>query len=112
MLHSCPGFAIRPTSTAMPLPSALATQADLSPQPLLVDLLLHCSVSGDAQSHIEMLCRRKLLKAFHNEKKQQFDISKVPDIYDSAKYDAIHNSELGRNMKQLYTVGCHIRELT
>ncbi len=49
-------------------------------------------------------CRRKLLKAFHNEKKQQFDISKVPDIYDSAKYDAIHNSELGLNMKQLYMV--------
>ncbi|CAK0787238.1 hypothetical protein CVIRNUC_010454 [Coccomyxa viridis] len=47
---------------------------------------------------------RKLLKAFHNEKKQQFDISKVPDIYDSAKYDAIHNSELGLNLKQLYTV--------
>jgi hypothetical protein len=41
-------------------------------------------------------CRRwrKLLKSFFNEKKQQFDISKVPDIYDSAKYDAIHNSHL------------------
>lgn len=40
-------------------------------------------------------CRwRKLLKSFYNEKKQQFDISKVPDIYDSAKYDAIHNSHL------------------
>jgi hypothetical protein len=37
---------------------------------------------------------RKLLKSFFNEKKQQFDISKVPDIYDSAKYDAIHNSHL------------------
>jgi inositol hexakisphosphate/diphosphoinositol-pentakisphosphate kinase len=37
---------------------------------------------------------RKLLKSFYNEKKQQFDISKVPDIYDSAKYDAIHNSHL------------------
>jgi hypothetical protein len=34
------------------------------------------------------------LKSFYNEKKQQFDISKVPDIYDSAKYDAIHNSHL------------------
>lgn len=50
------------------------------------------------------LCRRKLLKAFYSEKKQQFDISKVPDIYDSAKYDAIHNSELGLHTKQLYTV--------
>ena len=47
------------------------------------------------------------MKAFYNEKKQQFDISKVPDIYDSAKYDAIHNSELGLNMKQLYTVSLH-----
>ncbi len=37
---------------------------------------------------------RKLLKSFYSEKKQQFDISKVPDIYDSAKYDAIHNSHL------------------
>ena len=54
-------------------------------------------------------CRRKLLKAFHNEKKQQFDISKVPDIYDSAKYDAIHNSELGLNLKQLYTVSSELR---
>lgn len=42
-----------------------------------------------------LCCRwRKLLKSFYNEKKQQFDISKVPDIYDSAKYDAIHNSHL------------------
>ncbi|CAL8465105.1 g4640 [Coccomyxa elongata] len=47
---------------------------------------------------------RKLLKAFYSEKKQQFDISKVPDIYDSAKYDAIHNSELGLDLKPLYTV--------
>eukprot|EP00891_Asterochloris_glomerata_P003679 jgi/Astpho2/3679/gw1.00060.3.1_t len=45
---------------------------------------------------------RKLLKAFHNEKKRQFDISKVPDIYDSAKYDAIHNSELGLDIQELY----------
>lgn len=35
-----------------------------------------------------------MLKSFYSEKKQQFDISKVPDIYDSAKYDAIHNSHL------------------
>lgn len=48
--------------------------------------------------------RRKLLKAFYSDKKQQFDISKVPDIYDSAKYDAIHNSELGLTLKPLYTV--------
>ncbi len=48
--------------------------------------------------------RRKLHKAFYDEKKGQFDISKVPDIYDSAKYDAIHNAELGLTLKPLYTV--------
>ena len=37
---------------------------------------------------------RKLLKAVHNPKKGEFDISKVPDIYDSAKYDAIHNADM------------------
>ncbi len=37
----------------------------------------------------------KLLKSFYSEKKDRFDISKVPDIYDSAKYDAIHNARLG-----------------
>ncbi|KAK9799737.1 hypothetical protein WJX73_006464 [Symbiochloris irregularis] len=45
---------------------------------------------------------RKLLKAFYSEKKKQFDISKVPDIYDSAKYDAIHNSELDLEIEPLY----------
>jgi hypothetical protein len=38
---------------------------------------------------------RKLLKSFWSEKKGTFDISKIPDIYDSAKYDAIHNGHLG-----------------
>lgn len=47
---------------------------------------------------------RKLLKAFFDAKKKVFDISKVPDIYDSAKYDAIHNSELGLNVESLYLV--------
>ena len=37
---------------------------------------------------------RKLSKAFFNEKKG-YDISKVPDIYDAAKYDSIHNGNLG-----------------
>lgn len=45
------------------------------------------------------------LQAFYSEKKKQFDISKVPDIYDSAKYDAIHNSELGLDIEPLYHVG-------
>ena len=47
---------------------------------------------------------RKLLKAFHNEKKKQYDISKIPDIYDSAKYDAIHNAHLPLDLQPVYKV--------
>lgn len=43
---------------------------------------------------------QKLLKSFFKEKKGTFDISKLPDIYDSAKYDAIHNDHLGLRMLQ------------
>lgn len=49
---------------------------------------------------------RKLLKAFHNEKKKQYDISKIPDIYDSAKYDAIHNFHLPLDLQPVYQVCC------
>ena len=49
---------------------------------------------------------RKLLKAFHNEKKKQYDISKIPDIYDSAKYDAIHNFHLPLDLQPVYQVRC------
>lgn len=46
---------------------------------------------------------RKLAKAFWNEKKG-YDISKVPDIYDAAKYDSIHNAHLGlKGLQDLYT---------
>lgn len=45
---------------------------------------------------------RKLLKSFYNPKTSKFDISKIPDIYDSIKYDAIHNSELGLDYKEIY----------
>lgn len=41
----------------------------------------------------ELMLRRwsKLEKDFYNRKKEKFEISKIPDIYDSIKYDLMHN---------------------
>ena len=36
----------------------------------------------------------KLKNDFYNAKKNKFDISKIPDIYDNIKYDIIHNKDL------------------
>eukprot|EP00667_Euglena_gracilis_P000680 EG_transcript_680 len=47
---------------------------------------------------------RKLLKGFYNEKKSLFDCSKIPDVYDSVKYDMIHNQHLGFPLERLYAV--------
>lgn len=44
---------------------------------------------------------RKLLRSFYNKKDDTFDISKVPDIYDSAKYDCIHNKHLDLDYHQV-----------
>ena len=41
----------------------------------------------------ELMLRRwsKLEKDFYNVQKQRFEICKIPDIYDSIKYDLLHN---------------------
>ncbi len=36
----------------------------------------------------------KLEKDFYNKKKEKFEISKIPDIYDSIKYDLMHNNQI------------------
>lgn len=36
----------------------------------------------------------KLGKDFYNSHKEKFNISKVPDIYDSIKYDLLHNKDM------------------
>lgn len=36
----------------------------------------------------------KLKKDFYNVQKDKFNISKVPDIYDSIKYDLLHNKNI------------------
>lgn len=44
----------------------------------------------------ELMLRRwsKLEKDFYNRKKDKFEISKIPDIYDSIKYDLMHNRSI------------------
>eukprot|EP00002_Diphylleia_rotans_P008794 TRINITY_DN1878_c0_g1_i1.p1 TRINITY_DN1878_c0_g1~~TRINITY_DN1878_c0_g1_i1.p1 ORF type:complete len:1006 (-),score=213.20 TRINITY_DN1878_c0_g1_i1:2009-5026(-) len=37
---------------------------------------------------------KKLEREFYNRRKNFFDISKIPDIYDCAKYDSLHNPHL------------------
>mmetsp|Transcript_1652 Transcript_1652/g.5786 ORF Transcript_1652/g.5786 Transcript_1652/m.5786 type:complete len:1264 (+) Transcript_1652:193-3984(+) len=53
-----------------------------------------------------MLSRwKKLESSLYNERKDSWDISKVPDIYDCAKYDMTHNSHIDLPiMPEVYSV--------
>jgi hypothetical protein len=45
----------------------------------------------------------KLYKDFYNKETDQFDLSKVPDVYDMIRYDCLHNSHLNlKVMEDLY----------
>ena len=47
----------------------------------------------------------KLFNDFYDNKKNKFDISKIPDIYDNIKYDIIHNkSIIGDTAFELYKI--------
>lgn len=54
---------------------------------------------------------RKLLKSFYNPKTNKYDISKIPDIYDSIKYDAIHNRELDLEYEGVFKVAHKLAEV-
>ena len=47
----------------------------------------------------------KLFNDFYDKKKEKFDISKIPDIYDNIKYDLIHNKQIiGESALKLYKI--------
>uniref|UniRef100_M4C9X9 Inositol hexakisphosphate and diphosphoinositol-pentakisphosphate kinase n=1 Tax=Brassica campestris TaxID=3711 RepID=M4C9X9_BRACM len=47
----------------------------------------------------------KLARDLYNERKDRFDITQIPDIYDSCKYDLLHNSHLGlQGLDELFKV--------
>jgi hypothetical protein len=54
-----------------------------------------------------LMCERwrKLHKDFYSSKKERFDLSKIPDIYDCIKHDVVHNSSLQLSgTQELYTL--------
>lgn len=48
---------------------------------------------------------RKLERDLYNERKERFDITQIPDVYDSCKYDILHNSHLNlEGLSELFDV--------
>ena len=68
--------------------------------------LKRVSAPAGGESFLLMHARwKKLEQDIYHPRKGRFDISKVPDVYDSAKYDAIHNSHLElEGLEELYRV--------
>lgn len=55
----------------------------------------------------------KLEKDFYNIQTDRFDISKVPDIYDTIKYDLLHNKDVFQcsNAEELYVCSKALADL-
>ncbi|KAH9622828.1 hypothetical protein KSS87_021542 [Heliosperma pusillum] len=48
---------------------------------------------------------RKLVRDLYNERKERYDITHIPDVYDSCKYDLLHNSHLNlEGLDELFKV--------
>ncbi|KAF5725328.1 inositol hexakisphosphate [Tripterygium wilfordii] len=48
---------------------------------------------------------RKLERDLYNERKDRFDITQIPDVYDSCKYDLLHNAHLNlEDLDELFKV--------
>ncbi|GMJ09319.1 VIP1 homolog 2, ARABIDOPSIS HOMOLOG OF YEAST VIP1 2, VIP homolog 1 [Hibiscus trionum] len=48
---------------------------------------------------------KKLARDLYNERKERFDITQIPDVYDSCKYDLLHNAHLNlEDLDELFKV--------
>lgn len=56
---------------------------------------------------------KKLENDLYNQKKSKFDLSKIPDIYDCAKFDLIHNKELpvSAEIKSLFNLSRQMADI-
>ncbi|ABO94968.1 predicted protein [Ostreococcus lucimarinus CCE9901] len=63
-------------------------------------------VPAGGESFLLMYSRwKKLEQDLYHSRKARFDISKVPDVYDAVKYDAIHNEHLAlEGLEALYEI--------
>ena len=70
------------------------------------------SVPAGGESFLLMHARwKKLEQDIYHPRKGRYDISKVPDVYDAAKYDAIHNSHLDLDgLEELYRISKRLAE--
>ena len=70
------------------------------------------SVPAGGESFLLMHARwKKLEQDIYHPRKGRYDISKVPDVYDAAKYDAIHNSHLLLDgLEELYRISKRLAE--
>ncbi|CAA7031348.1 unnamed protein product [Microthlaspi erraticum] len=59
-----------------------------------------------SEGFLLMLARwRKLERDLYNERRDRFDITQIPDVYDSCKYDLLHNSHLDlKGLDELFKV--------
>ncbi|KAG8097815.1 hypothetical protein GUJ93_ZPchr0013g34692 [Zizania palustris] len=59
-----------------------------------------------SESFLLMFARwKKLERDLYNERKDRFDITQIPDVYDSCKYDLLHNAHLNlEGLEELFKV--------
>ncbi|XP_068647174.1 inositol hexakisphosphate and diphosphoinositol-pentakisphosphate kinase VIP2-like isoform X2 [Aristolochia californica] len=55
---------------------------------------------------------KKLERDLYNERKERFDVTQIPDVYDSCKYDLLHNAHLNlEGLDELFKVAQIARRL-
>ncbi|RYG68348.1 histidine-type phosphatase [archaeon] len=76
-----------------------------SSEPSEIDLNSIAPIELYLQETCDLMWDRwdKLYRDFYNNKKSQYDLTKVPDVYDMIRYDILHNSSLGlTGMEELF----------